>query len=195
MLALWEYEWDDEEWSGVSMSSASGATDGFAGLLLALQWEGTTPSALTTLSDPFFGLLLALRWDGNTAPISEDRPTVGGHGKKKNDYLGQDEAFWLAKAEYLRQHVKPAIEKVLPPPGTRTPFPASPDYAPLQDTITPYLLHMQALQAALQRAINAQNMAEMQQAAQRTRALALDIQKLQQQDYERAIEILLLDVF
>lgn len=175
MLALWQYEWDEEDWSGTPPAPA---TDEFFGLLLALRWEGTTTTPTPT-----------------PTPTPADAPTVGGHGKKKNDYLGQDESFWLAKARYLRMFVKPEIDKVVLPTVRPTPSPASPDYAPLQDTITPYLLHMQALQAALQRAINAQNMAEMQQAAQRTRALALDIQKLQQQDYERAIEILLLDVF
>ena len=173
MLALWQYEWDESDWSG-SASSAT-ATDAFAGLLLALQWEGTATPAPT--------------------PTPADTPTVGGHGKKQNDYLGQDESFWLAKARYLRMFVKPEVEKVLPVAVKPTPSPASPDYAPLEDTITPYLLHLQALQAALQRAMNARNATDLQQAAQRTRTLALDIQKLQQQDYERAIEILLLDVF
>ncbi len=57
------------------------------------------------------------------------------------------------------------------------------------------LLLQQALQATLARAHDAQTAAAMQQAVARAHQLQLDISNIQQQNYNRAIALLLLDAF
>jgi hypothetical protein len=173
MLALWEYEWDESDWTGITSAPAT-TSDAFFGLLLALRWEGTDTPATTTTQDP-----------------------GAGGGKKKNEYIGPDPDFWDVRERYLRRFVKPQVIKALPALERPQPVPAPippVQYTPLEDTATPFILQQQALAAALQRAVSAQNAAELQQAAQRAYKIALDIQKIHQQYYERAIAILLLDV-
>ena len=173
MLALWAYEWDESDWTG---SAPAATTDPFFGLLLALQWEGTTTPTPT--------------------PTTTQDPGAGG-GKKKNHYIGPDPDFWDVRERYLRRFVKPAVLAAIPALRQPDPVPVpyvAPTYAPLEDTETPFILQQQALAAALQRAVNAQNATELQDAGQRAQKIALDIQKIHQQYYERAIAILLLDV-
>jgi len=59
----------------------------------------------------------------------------------------------------------------------------------------PTLLLQQALQAALLLAAHSQDAAQLRDAMQRASQLQLDISKIQQQNHNRAIALLLLDAF
>lgn len=59
----------------------------------------------------------------------------------------------------------------------------------------PDILLLQALHAAQQRAATANNAAELRDATMRSRKLLLDISKIRQQHYNRAIALLLHDSF
>lgn len=149
MLALWEYFWDDTDWTG-----------------------------------------------GPPAPSPAPAPVPsgggGGHKKRRNqEYQPLPSDFWDVRERYLRRFVEP-LAKDTPRP---TPAPVKTTVAEIIPDDGPLLLMQQALAAALQRARAAQTDAELRDATKRAYALALDISNFHQQYYNRAIGILLLDLF
>ena len=150
-------------------------------------------------------------WTG-AAPTPTPTPTptpvpstsAGGGGKKKHrpyERVGED--FWILRERYLRRFA-PKPEPMAP----AEPIEEIKEILPQEDVILSgdragggvapdgrLLLLQQALQAAIAHAHKAQSAAQLQYAMQRAQQLQLDISKLQQQNYSRAIALLLLDAF
>lgn len=133
-------------------------------------------------------------WTG-VAPTPSPTPTDegrsdagGGHKKRRYERLGED--FWNVRERYLRRFVEPAIKQAAQEVPHQEPQ-ASPQ---TNDGEGAVILLRQAMEAALNRARNAQTFDELQDAAQRSLALSIDIANIKNQYYNRAIAILLLDV-
>ena len=140
-------------------------------------------------------------WSGIAPPAPAPTPqeSRGGGHKKENDRLGVD--YWDARERYLRRFAEPLIKEVAPVENTNSPEPEEVDK--LADTApgrvdydnSALLLYQQAMAAALQAAYAAQNAQHLQDAVQRANALSLDIARIKQQHYNRAIAVLLLNAF
>lgn len=131
------------------------------------------------------------------APAPVPAPSSGGSGgrKKRKPYTPADDHFWQVRERYLRRFL-PMEPIASPTPIVEINLPVN-DVA---DTLVapaagggPDILLLQALHAAQQRAATANNAAELRDATMRSRKLLLDISKIRQQHYSRAIALLLFD--
>jgi pyruvate/2-oxoglutarate dehydrogenase complex dihydrolipoamide acyltransferase (E2) component len=134
-------------------------------------------------------------WSGEPdAPAASSTDPGAGSGKGKRAYRRAGDDFWLVRERYLRRFVPPSTrEPVAPstPAATPDPQPALPDEQPDGRL----MLLLQARQAAIQRARQAADAAELRAATARISRLTLDIEAARQQNYARAIALLLLDIF
>lgn len=138
------------------------------------------------------------------APAAEASRSNAGGGKRRNDYVGPSPDFWEVRERYLRRYEK-VIERTQV--IAKSNFPAqetsdnlSGDRAGGQPPATTDLqavleLMRFELEVARAKAQHAKNATELQEAMRAAVTLALDIRKIEQQYYDRAISVLLLDVF
>lgn len=133
------------------------------------------------------------------APATVQAESRGGGHKRENDRLGSD--YWDVRERYLRRFAKPLVEaisksvEVEEDNSTRSIEGEKLDIRPRAEIDSHLLLRQQALVAALQAAYTAQTQTALRDAMQRATQLHLDISNLQQQHYNRAIALLLLDAF
>lgn len=139
------------------------------------------------------------------APVEAPRSNAGG-GKRRNDYIGPSPDFWEVRERYLRRYEKAISEASV---IAKNNFPSqephdnlSGDRAggiPSADTANDLQAVLELmrfeLEVARARARQARNATELQEAMRAAMTLALDIRKIEQQYYDRAISILLLNVF
>ena len=152
--------------------------------------------------------LLEYFWDWGGAPSPSPSPspspaptpapdTAGARGRQKRKYIQAPNDFWEVRERYIRRFVEKARKTIfnevpLLPVEEETARQDEPD---VMSQPSETLLLRQAFDVAARRAQNAQTISELRTISDRLRSLALDISKIEQQNYDRAIALLLLDVF
>lgn len=127
-------------------------------------------------------------------PPTGNPSNAGGGGKRQYERVG--EHFWQVRERYLRQAM-PRLEAIAKSPAVEeTNLPAVEEQGKVE-AVPPggVLLQQQALRAALAAARSAANAKALREAMSRAQAIVLDISRIRQQYYARAIALLLLDVF
>lgn len=145
-------------------------------------------------------------WTGVQPPTPSPPPAAlegvlanAGGGKKQRSYERLGEGFWMLRERYLRRFLPKEPEVIKSVPATAKQYETKPTDVSKLEGPAPgevdggLLLLQQALHAAHNRARAAENAAVLRDAMQRAQQLQLDISKIQQQNYSRAIALLLLD--
>lgn len=142
-------------------------------------------------------------WTGvapTPAPAVPEMAQGGGaRGRQRIPYSRADDDFWEVRERYLRRFAKKYKESMAPAEPIEsidsTPTPEVSNIDRPAGGRDAAILLQQAMDAALARAEHAADAIELRDAMQRVNSLYLDISHIHQQNYNRAIVLLLLDAF